>query len=168
MVTAEIFVSALGAAGVGTIAGHLIAGARDRREARARVFDSIAKVETARWGAASLSEVQLQVHSAASAMLLARVPRPAARRYLVLAYAGALMADETARSIGESHIDMALADRVQEALGSVALLVWHPWWGRMVYLLKRPPALPVLVGDLRTRGDAIGSFISLAEERVVV
>ena len=165
--TAEIIVSAFGAAGIGTIAGHLLAGAKYRREARARVFEAIAKVEAARWGSTPLADLRLLIHEAAAAMLLARVPRDAARRYLVLAYAAALMSDETYEQTGEGFVDVELANATQDAVSLVALLVWHPWWGRIVSVRKRP-TLAQLVPQLRERGSGIAGFVSLAMEQTGV
>jgi hypothetical protein len=163
MVSPELIVSAFGAAGVGTIVGHLLAVSKDRREARARVFEVMARVETARWGAESLRGLRHLIHESAAAMLLAQVPRDAARRYLVLAYACALMSEETENEMGESFVDMELANLTQDAAGLVTLLVWHPWWGRIAAMKKRP-TLAQTATKLRERGASIAGFVEQADE----
>ena len=130
MGTAELVISAFAAAGIGTIVGHMLATAKDRREARAHVLKTIAKVESARWApASSLEELQVLIHEAAAAMLVARVPRWAARRYLVLAHAAGKISEFRHETTDEGTVPGEIADATANAARAVTAFAWHPWLG---------------------------------------
>ncbi|MFD2027634.1 hypothetical protein [Promicromonospora aerolata] len=138
MVTAETVISALSAAGIGGIAGHIVAGAKERREARARVFEAVAKVERARWAPASTyEELHVLRNEAAAAMLVARIPRRTARQYLVLAHAAGAISEFKYETTDEGSIPPAIAQATADAARAVVSSAWHPWWGRITALRRR-------------------------------
>jgi hypothetical protein len=123
--------SALGALGLGSVAGQYLAGGTHRGEARARVLRALSDLEHERWANDKPSEFIEATRELTTAALLARIPRDLIREYLTLAYAAWWASrnswdldDFAPQGVSSGPIPSELAEAVNVAARAVVAVTW--------------------------------------------
>ncbi|MEV0950983.1 hypothetical protein [Promicromonospora sp. NPDC050249] len=168
LVSVESLIAVLGAAGLGTILGHLLAAAKDRREVRSRALAAIQHVEELRWAPFDARELSAAMRDAGAALMLARVPRAVTRRYLLCAHAASIVSkdDYDQFPTPEGGGLPGNLDELVALAGRAALaVVWNPWIGRLraYFLLARATRLEAAV----PAGSSVANALTAAKRRAI-
>lgn len=130
-VAVPLIVSALSLLGIGSLLGQWVAGAKDRRAARADVLAKLGAVEVARWWIdgpeADGPRLVAAIRALETSALLARVPRSAVIPYAQLSMAALWEMQHDVESRGDPEF-VGLASSISDVVTDAAAIVSRAAW----------------------------------------